>query len=61
MARATIPVGKNAVYGGSAMIARNGDSPSEKFTPKKFAVIRPAEQHAKLALPVLPCRQKGMR
>ena len=32
----TILVGKNASYDGSTMIARNDDSGSGHFTPKKF-------------------------
>lgn len=59
----TILVGKNASYDGSTMIARNDDSPSGKFGPKKFTVIHPKEQpkkyvsvlsHAVIELPEKP-------
>lgn len=35
---------KKASYDGSTMIARNDDSPSGRFTAKKFVVIHPEEQ-----------------
>ena len=44
MACTTILVGKLASYDGSTMIARNDDSGSGHFTPKKFVVIHPEEQ-----------------
>ena len=44
MACTTILVGKNASYDGSTMIARNDDSGSGHFTPKKFVVVHPDEQ-----------------
>ena len=44
MACTTILVGKKASYDGSTMIARNDDSPSGKFTPKKYVVVHPDEQ-----------------
>ena len=37
----TILVGKNASYDGSTMIARNDDSGSGHFTPKKFIAMDP--------------------
>ena len=40
----TILVGKNASYDGSTMIARNDDSGSGHFTPKKFIAMDPAKQ-----------------
>ncbi len=40
----TILVGKNATYDGSTLMARNEDSPSGEFTPKKFIVVTPEEQ-----------------
>ena len=40
----TILVGKKASYDGSVMIARNDDSPSGRFTAKKFVVVHPDEQ-----------------
>ena len=43
----TILVGKKASYDGSTMIARNDDSGSGHFTPKKFVVISPEEQKRK--------------
>ena len=59
MACTTILVGKKASYDGSTMIARNDDSGSGHFTPKKFVVVQPQEQprhyesvisHVKLSL-----------
>ena len=44
MACTTILVGKKASYDGSTMIARNDDSPSGRFTPKKYVVVHPDEQ-----------------
>ena len=61
----TIFVGKNASYDGSTMIARNDDSGSGHFTPKKFVVIHPEEQpklyksvlsHVEVPLPENPMR-----
>ena len=43
----TILVGKKASYDGSTMIARNDDSGSGHFTPKKFVVIHPEDQPVK--------------
>ena len=40
----TILVGKKASYDGSTLMARNEDSPSGEFTPKKFIVVTPEEQ-----------------
>ncbi len=40
----TILVGKNASYDGSTMVARNEDSPSNEFMPKKFIVVHPQDQ-----------------
>ena len=65
MACTTILVGKNATYDGSTMIARNDDSQSGKFTPKKFVVVAPFEQprhyisvisHVQIDLPDNPLR-----
>lgn len=65
MACTTILVGKNATYDGSTMIARNDDSQSGKFTPKKFVVVTPFEQprhyisvisHVQIDLPDNPLR-----
>lgn len=44
MACTTILAGKDATYDGSTMIARNDDSPSGQFTPKRFIVVHPEEQ-----------------
>ena len=44
MACTTILVGKKASYDGSTMIARNDDSGSGHFTPKKFVVVQKEEQ-----------------
>ena len=61
----TILVGKKASYDGSTMIARNDDSPSGQFTPKKFVVVHPEEQpkkyksvlsHVEINLPEDPMR-----
>lgn len=61
----TLLVGKKASYDGSTMIARNDDSPSGKFTPKKFVVIHPEDQpvkyrsvlsHVEIELPTDPMR-----
>lgn len=46
MACTTILAGKNATLDGSTMIARNDDSPSGRFMPKKFTVIRAKKQRA---------------
>ena len=65
MACTTILVGKKASYDGSTMIARNDDSGSGHFTPKKFVVVHPEEQprhyesvisHVKIELPEQPMR-----
>lgn len=65
MSCTTILVGKKASYDGSTMIARNDDSGSGHYTPKKFAVVRPSEQprhykavisHVEIDLPDNPMR-----
>lgn len=43
----TLLVGKRASYDGSTMIARNDDSPSGQFMPKKFVVVKKEEQPRK--------------
>ncbi|MCR5102201.1 MAG: C69 family dipeptidase [Butyrivibrio sp.] len=40
----TILAGKNATFDGSTFMARNEDSPSKVFTPKKFIVVSEKEQ-----------------
>ena len=61
----TILVGKKASFDGSTMIARNDDSPSGQYTPKKFVVVQPTEQptlyksvlsHVEVPLPENPMR-----
>ena len=47
MACTTILVGKKASYDGSTMIARNDDSPSGCFTPKKFVVFSARKESIK--------------
>ena len=65
----TILIGKNASYDGSTMIARNDDSCSGRFTPKKFVVAHPEEQqknykseisHVEILLPEHPMRYTSM-
>lgn len=69
MACTTILVGKKASYDGSTMIARNDDSPSGAYMPKKFVVIQPEDQpkvyesvisHVKIELPENPMRYTAM-
>lgn len=65
----TLLVGKKASYDGSTVIARNDDSPSGRFTPKKFVVVHPEEQpriyksvlsHVEIELPENPMRYTAM-
>lgn len=69
MACTTILVGKKASYDGSTMIARNDDSPSGAYMPKKFVVVHQDEQpkvyesvisHVKIELPEKPMRYTAM-
>ena len=69
MACTTILVGKKASYDGSTMIARNDDSPSGAYMPKKFVVIHTEDQpkvyesvisHVKIELPENPMRYTAM-
>lgn len=69
MACTTMLVGKKATYDGSTMIARNDDSCSGRFTPKKFVVVHPEEQpvlyksvisHVEITLPENPMRYTSM-
>lgn len=69
MACTTILVGKKASYDGSTMIARNDDSPSGSYTPKKLAIVSPDEQprlyrsvisHVKIELPDNPMRYSSV-
>lgn len=65
----TLLVGKRASYDGSTMIARNDDSPSGRFTAKKFIVVHPEDQprlyksvlsHVEIKLPDNPMRYTAM-
>ncbi len=69
MSCTTILVGKDASWNGSTMIARNDDSGSGKFTPKKFVVVESKDQpreyesvisHVKITLPDNPQRYTAM-
>lgn len=69
MACTTILVGRKASWDGSVMIARNDDSPSGKYMPKKFTVVRPEDQprhyksvisHVEIDLPENPMRYTAM-
>ena len=69
MACTTILVGRKASYDGSTMIARNDDSGSGHFTPKKFVVVPPQEHpavyrsvlsHVEVELPGSPMRMTGI-
>lgn len=65
MACTTILVGKKASYDGSTLIARNDDTGSGTFCPKKFVVVKPSEQkkhyksvisHVEIELPDNPMK-----
>ena len=65
MSCTTILVGKKASYDGSTIIARDDDSGSGRYDPKKFVVVAPREQprhyrsvlsHVEIDLPDNPCR-----
>lgn len=65
MACTTILVGKDATYDGSTMMARNDDSASGQYTPKRFTVVMPDQQprhyrsvisHCEVELPDDPMR-----
>ena len=69
MACTTILVGKNASYDGSTMIARNDDSGSGHFMPKKFVVVHPEDHpavyhsvisHVEIPLPGNPLRMTAL-
>src|SRR5574344_3099874 len=69
MSCTTILVGKDATYDGSTFIARNDDSASGHFMPKKFVVVQPKDQpvkyisvlsHVKITLPKNPQRYTAM-
>lgn len=44
MSCTTILVGRKASFDGSTMIARNDDSPSGVYMPKKFVLVKPEDQ-----------------
>ncbi|MBM6699180.1 C69 family dipeptidase [Bifidobacterium pullorum subsp. saeculare] len=61
----TILVGRNASYDGSTLVARNDDSGSGRYDPKRFVAVNPADQprhyraeisHIEIDLPDDPCR-----
>lgn len=65
MSCTTLLVGKSASYDGSTIIARNDDSGSGTYDPKKFVVVHPQDQprhyrsvlsHLELDLPDDPCQ-----
>lgn len=69
MACTTLLVGKNASYDGSTMTARNEDSGSGAYSPKKFVVVKPQDQprkyrsvisHVEIDLPDDPMRYTAM-
>ena len=69
MACTTILVGREASYDGSTMIARNEDSGSGSFSPKKFIVVEQKDQgetytsvlsHVTIPLPKNPLRYTCM-
>lgn len=64
MSCTTLLVGKSASYDGSTIVARNDDSGSGKYDPKKFVAVKPEDQprhyksvisHMELDLPEDPC------
>ena len=69
MACTTLLIGKNASYDGSTIIARSEDAPNGEFTPKRFAIVRPADQprhyrsvisHVEIDLPDDPMRYSSL-
>ncbi|MBW3078489.1 C69 family dipeptidase [Bifidobacterium simiiventris] len=65
MSCTTLLVGKNASYDGSTIIARDDDSGSGRYDPKRFVAVAPADQprhyrsvlsHVEIDLPDDPCR-----
>ena len=65
MSCTTILVGKKASYDGSTIIARDDDSGSGRYDPKRFVAIAPEDQprhyrsvlsHVEIDLPDNPCR-----
>ena len=69
MSCTTILVGKKASYDGSTLVARNDDSGSGSFMPKKFTVVTPDKQpkvyrsvisHVEIELPAHPLRYTSL-
>ena len=65
MSCTTILVGKRASYDGSTLVARNDDSGSGRYDPKRFVAVNPDDQprhyvaeisHVAIDLPDNPCR-----
>lgn len=65
----TILIGKDASYDGSTIVARNEDSSSTGFTPKRFEVVLPSRQprryksvlsHLEVDLPEEPMRYTSL-
>lgn len=65
----TILVGKKASFDGSTLVARNEDSPTGIYNPKKYVVVQPSEQprvyksvlsHVEIPLPDEPMRYTCM-
>lgn len=65
----TLLVGKNASYDGSTIVARNEDSGSGSFEPKRFVVVNPEDQprrycskisHLEIELPENPQRYTAL-
>lgn len=65
MSCTTILVGKHASYDGSTLMARNDDSGSGRYDPKRFIAVNPEDQprhyvaeisHVAIDLPDNPCR-----
>ena len=65
MSCTTILIGRNASYDGSTIIARDDDSGSGRYDPKRLVAIAPADQprhyrsvlsHVEIDLPDNPCR-----
>lgn len=65
MSCTTLLVGKSASYDGSTIIARDDDSGSGRYDPKRFIAVAPADQprhyrsvlsHVEIDLPDNPCR-----
>lgn len=65
MSCTTILVGRNASIDGSTLVARNDDSGSGRYDPKRFVAVNPVDQpchyvaeisHVRIDLPNDPCR-----